>query len=257
MSENKTHGSTTYERKIQVIGLTPQSRQKKATELEAKWLPYGWLRGSYNDGGSLNTYLILVSKQKPSIFDRLKWFNENYTPAVLGWIFCGVFGGIFSFLIPPLGILMVVVFLFAPVLVLKNMWDKSRWLGKFGVVGFVLAAFVVFVNFAMETSEKEYARKMASAQETEQSYALDLQKKQQIATTLKQLLRENGVDESLIIDVRVNGDNFIDVVVTNAWLASPDYVQRQNKKTIKLLLQKINPPNGTLFQILDHTGERI
>ncbi len=80
----------------------------------------------------------------------------------------------------------------------------------------------------------------------------------QVAKSLLNFLRNSGVNEELVINVRpTEGRRMVSVIVTNAWLRYPDYEQKQMKQTIKLALIKIVRPDGYPFEILDYLGNKI
>ena len=78
-----------------------------------------------------------------------------------------------------------------------------------------------------------------------------------VAVTVKKLLRSNGVSEALIIDVKSESDATITFVVTNAWLAAPDYEQSQNRMTLQEAVRRTYPPNGLPIRIVDFQGTQI
>lgn len=78
-----------------------------------------------------------------------------------------------------------------------------------------------------------------------------------VAQSLKNLLRNNGVSEALVIDVEANDMGHIVVIVSNTWLARPRYEKKQMKQIIEMSLKSIAPPEGLPFHMTDYLGNRI
>lgn len=129
------------------------------------------------------------------------------------------------------------------------------WLSAFGIV---LIFGVIGLSRSAQKSHEEYQAKDALR---EQQYAIERKQKIQMANTaaesLKNFLRNNGVNEALVIDVKVDELGTIVLVVSNSWLGSPKYEQKQMKQTIELALKKIAGPDGWPFYLTDFMGNRI
>ena len=129
------------------------------------------------------------------------------------------------------------------------------WLSTFGFM--FIFGFIGLSQLAQKSNEEYQVKNVLS----EQQYALERKQKIQMANTaaesLKNFLRNNGVNESLVIDVKADEFGTIVLVVSNSWLERPKYEQKQMKQTIELALKKIARPDGWPFYLTDFMGNRI
>lgn len=105
-----------------------------------------------------------------------------------------------------------------------------------------------------ENQSVQSAKRAQEANAREQEYEAETLS---VANQLLQSLRSEGVNESLISDVKPNGYRRISVVVTNEWFKFPQQEQKQMKQTIGLLLKKIRPPDGYPFDLMDFMGNKL
>lgn len=128
-----------------------------------------------------------------------------------------------------------------------------------GVVTIIVL--VLMIKSCAENANEQQMKRTAENQQLEQQHKIDLDKRiataNEIAKSLTNFLRNNGVDKSLISEINVNEFGRLRIVVTNAWLSYPAYEQKQMKQTIDLALKKIYSPDGWDFKIVDYMGNSI
>lgn len=163
-----------------------------------------------------------------------------------------------------LGLIMFVIF-FSPTIgysiwfiVKKAGWDKTKQkLLKAGGVGVLVLNTMVVTYFQIKSKEAANERQAQSDAENLKLQTEYTNEAATVAKTLLSLLRESGVDKSLVIKVEPNGYRRVGIFVTNTWLARPEYEQKQMKKIIEMSLKNIRPPEGYPFTILDYLGSEI
>ncbi len=129
------------------------------------------------------------------------------------------------------------------------------WLSAFGII------FVVGFFGLSHLAQKSHEQNQIKDALREQQYDIEQKQKIQMAKTaaesLKNFLRNNGVNEALVIDVKIDDVGNIVVVVSNSWLEKPKFEQKQMKQIIERSIQKIARPDGWPFYIVDYLGNRI
>ena len=160
-------------------------------------------------------------------------------------------------------IINVIVFLFlsSPFIALfiyfKYKRFNKRLLGKAILIITFLANLSGVIYFYNNSAENQNIQKIADDEKFKKLQLEHLKENQQIAKSLLNFLRNSGVTEDLIIDVKATELRRIRVVVTNAWLHYPKFEQKQMRQSIELALKKIVQPNGYPFEVVDMLGNSI
>ncbi len=129
------------------------------------------------------------------------------------------------------------------------------WLSVFGII--IILIFVGLSKISKKADEENQINAALRGEQYKREQQQKIQLAKSAAESLKNFLRNKGVNEALIIDVNVDSFGMIYLIVANSWLQRPKYEQKQMKQTIELALKKIAPPDGFPFYLMDFMGNRI
>ena len=253
-SKNKTPGTEdSYKNSLIIWGLSNEIRKERFNKKVDSLSRHGWTLISQNQV----CYIITLGKferlDPPSLKARAYFLKEKYglKKCLALFLFILLFLTLF-------GKALFVLFLILSPVALLCCWDilglkKKILLSVISILG-VLIITKWINDDALLQSERESIKRHQEQRRNAQRYNVG----SQAAISLKNLLRNNGINESLILDVKTDSNGTLVIVfASNLWLSRPKYEQKQMRQTIKLLLQQIVQPNGWGFYLVDYMGNTI
>lgn len=247
-----------------VVGFSQKQRTGFLEALKTRLDKSGWELIEYKDKGFAGSFAKFRRFRKPTrreaLADSLRATRSWIAIATLLWASIGL-----TTLVPNM-----VFVMWIPICVLGWIGHRkfSKLISIYGLrakvaesaIAFAIALSSAHAALSLRThigNEQEASRAQAN-QIYETNSRKQLETAKQLASSLKNLLRNNNIDESVIIEVGVDPQTRrILIQVSNAWLSWPEYQQKQIKKTIKLLIEQLTNGTGHPFQIIDYLGTPV
>lgn len=246
-----------------VLGFSKKQRVSFLEALKTRLDKYGWELIEYTDKGFAGSFATFRRFRNAT---RLEALSQSLL-AARSWIAIATL--LWASIALTILVLNTVFTMWIPICVLGWIGHRkfSKLISIYGLrakvaestIAFAIALSSAYAALSLRThiaNEQEASRAQAN-QIYETNSRKQLETANQLATSLKNLLR-NNIDESVIIEVGVDPQTRrILIQVSNVWLSWPEYQQKQIKKTIKLLIEQLTNGTGHPFQIIDYLGTPV